>query len=70
MAQDARLIDRLARELAELAPDDRARVVAEAVRLRPVEHPQGAFSIPTLAGGTAWIGGDLRREDLYGGDGR
>jgi hypothetical protein len=70
MAQDARLIDRLARELAELTPDDRARVVAAAVRLRTIEQPQAAFSIPTLAGGTAWIGGDLGREELYGGDGR
>lgn len=70
MAQDAQLFDRLVRELAELAPDDRARVVAAAARLRRAQPHQNMFSVPTLTGGTAWIGGDMRREELYGGDGR
>jgi hypothetical protein len=69
MAHDAQRLDRLVRELAELAPDDRARVVAEAARLRRTE-PKRPFSAPTLTGGAAWVGGDLRREHLYDDDGR
>ena len=70
MAHSAQHLERLARELAELAPDERARVVADAARR---DHPQPQktkFAVPKLAGGTAWIGGDLRREELYGDDGR
>lgn len=68
MARDVVHLERLVRELAELAPEDRARVVAEVARR---EHTRTtAFSAPTLKGGTAWIGDDVRREELYGNDGR
>lgn len=59
---------RLVQELAELGPSERARVMADAAqqtRPRSVMIP-----MPVLKGGTEWIGGDLRREELYGDDGR
>ncbi len=62
--------ERLVRELAALAPEDRARVVAEAAHRGFHRSPPAKFSVPVLKGGTAWVGGELRREDLYGGDGR
>jgi hypothetical protein len=69
VARDPRDLRRLAQELAALSPEERARVIAEATatRLRPL--PKG-FAPPVLSGGTRWIGGDLRRESLYGDDGR
>lgn len=69
MARDPRDLRRLAQELAALSPEERARVIADATlaRLRPL--PKG-FTPPALSGGTRWIGGDLRREDFYGDDGR
>ena len=70
MVRDIRHLERLVRELAELAPKDRAQVVAKAAQRRR-RQPQGArFSVPVLKGGTAWVGGELRREELYGDDGR
>lgn len=69
MARDPRDLRRLAQELAALSPEERAKVIADATwaRLRPL--PKG-FTPPVLSGGTRWIGGKLRREDLYGDDGR
>lgn len=61
---------RLARELAQLGPDERAVVVAEAARHGRSAPPPATPSLPLLTGGTEWIGGDLRREELYGDDGR
>lgn len=57
-------------ELAQLDPRSRTLVVAAASRRR--KEPMRAVDIvlPTLSGGTAWIGGDLRREEMYGDDGR
>lgn len=70
MATDPKHLERLVRELAELAPAERARLVAEAAR-RARKLPEAAtFRRPILRGGTGWVGGDLRREDLYGDDGR
>jgi hypothetical protein len=70
MAADPKHLERLARELADLAPAERARLVAEAAR-RAKNLPKGiAFRRPTLSGGTGWVGGDVRREDLYDDDGR
>jgi hypothetical protein len=70
MAQDSEQLERLARELAELDAKDRARVLADAGRLKKSAGGPRKFEIPTLRGGTAWIGGDSRRENLYGDDGR
>jgi hypothetical protein len=58
------------RELAELDPADRARLVAEAARRAKSLTQRSAFRRPTLSGGNVWVGGDLRRDDLYGDDGR
>jgi hypothetical protein len=69
VARDARDLRRLAQELASLSPEERARVIADAARARLRPLPKG-FTPPVLSGGTRWIGGDLRREDLYGDDGR
>jgi hypothetical protein len=69
VARDPKELRRLAQELAALSPEERARVIADAThaRLRPLPKD---FMPSVLSGGTRWIGGDLRREDLYGDDGR
>lgn len=69
MARDPRDLRRLAQELAALSPEERARVIADATRARLRPLPKG-FTPHVLRGGTHWVGGDLRREDLYGDDGR
>jgi hypothetical protein len=69
VARDPRDLRRLAQELAALSPEERAQVIADATRARLRPLPKG-FRPPVLSGGTQWIGGDLRREDLYGDDGR
>lgn len=70
MSCDAQHFERLVQELAELAPEERARVIEEAVQRGRPQPRSGTFSAPILRGGTAWIAGDLRREELYGDDGR
>jgi hypothetical protein len=70
MAHDDRELHRLAQELASLTPEERSRVIAEATRLERLRPPPRGFSPPVLTGGTRWLGGDLRRESLYGDDGR
>lgn len=70
MAQHSEELERLVRELAQLDPVEQARVVAGAARLRRIAEGAGKFVLPTLQGGSEWIGGDLSREALYGGDGR
>jgi len=62
-------LEHLAQELANLTRDDRAKVLADAARLSALRTP-AKFSIPKLTGGTAWVGGELGREHLYGDDGR
>ena len=62
-------LEHLAQELAKLTREDRAKVLADAARLCAPAKP-GKFSIPKLTGGTGWVGGELRREQLYGDDGR
>ena len=70
MARRSEQLERLVRELAQLDPADRAQVVADAARLRRAPTRTRKFAIPTLRGGTGWIGGDLGREGLYDHDGR
>lgn len=70
MVDDLGYLERLVRELAELTPEDRAHVVSEAAQRVRRQRPHTSFSIPILKGGTAWVGGELRREEMYGGDGR
>jgi hypothetical protein len=71
MARDPRDLKRLADELAGLSPEERARVLADVVRrarLRPLPRD---FRFPVLQrSGGRWIGGSLRREEMYGDDGR
>ena len=62
-------LEQLAQELAELTREDRAKVLADVAR-RSAPRTPAKFSIPKLAGGTAWVGGELGREQLYGDDGR
>lgn len=70
MAQRDDRIDQLVRELAKLDPADQARVVAGATRLRKATTRANRLVLPVLGGGSKWVGGDLRREALYGDDGR
>ncbi len=70
MSRKAEDLHRLARELAALTPEERARVVAEAARPERLRPPPKDFVPPALKGGVRWVGGDLRRETLYGDDGR
>jgi hypothetical protein len=70
MDHDAQHIERLIRELSALTPSERARVVEEAARTRQPSPSVRKFSRPVLSGGTAWIGGDLSREEMYDDDGR
>jgi hypothetical protein len=71
VARDLRDLQRLVDELAALTPEERTRVLTD-VQRRSIFHPlpQG-FKPPVLKdSGGKWIGGDLRREDIYGDDGR
>lgn len=70
MVGDPERFERLVRELAELAPEARTRLVAEACRRAKALPKMAGFRPPNLTGGTGWIGGELRREDIYGDDGR
>jgi hypothetical protein len=71
MARSPEELSRLAREFAALTPEERERVLAEAnlrqKKFRPI--PPG-WKPPKLGGGGTWVGGSLRREELYGDDGR
>lgn len=62
-------LEHLAQELANLTREDRAKVLADAARLS-APRTAAKFTIPKLTGGTAWTGGELGREQLYGDDGR
>ena len=62
-------LDHLARELASLTREERAKVLARAASLDESRAPR-RFIAPKLSGGTQWIGGELDRDHLYGDDGR
>jgi hypothetical protein len=71
MARDLDELRRLVRELSALTPAERARVIAEVapdeVQFKP---PPVGFKPPVLRLGGPWTGGTLRREEIYGDDGR
>jgi hypothetical protein len=69
MARDARDLQRLVDELAALSPEERDRVIAKATRASRFSPPPPDFKPPVFDLG-AWVGGDLRRESIYGDDGR
>jgi hypothetical protein len=71
MARDPDELRRLARELAALTPEERALVIAEATRDEIQFKPLPAGFKPLLLKlGGPWAGGTLRREEIYGDDGR
>ena len=70
MARDRKDIDRLAKKLTSLKPEERARLIAKVRRTMTFKPPPRVFSPPVLNGGTKWVGGSLRREEMYGDDGR
>lgn len=67
--QSSERLEHLARELAALTPEDRAKVLGEAARLGE-RRGHDKFTPPKLGGGSGWSGGDLSRDQLYGDDGR
>jgi len=69
MSKDAKELERLAKELADLTPEERAKVLvaAERARFRP---PPSGWRPKVLTGSKCWDGGPLTREDLYDDDGR
>jgi len=70
MARSRKELQKLAEEFAALSREERARVLALASQRESLRPPPANFQLPLLRGGAAWIGGTLRREDLYGTDGR
>jgi hypothetical protein len=75
IAQRARMppvkrLQGLVEALAQLDPSERAQVVEEAARRSHAHAPPVPLAIHVIRGGTEWIGGDLRREDIYGDEGR
>jgi hypothetical protein len=70
MAANPDDLERLVRELADLPPVERARIVAEAVRRAKKLPSSSRFHRPILTGGAGWVGGDLTRDQLYDDDGR
>ncbi len=70
MARSRKELQKLAEEFAALSREERARVLALASQRESPRPPPAGFHVPLLSGGTAWVGGTLRREDLYGADGR
>jgi len=70
MARSRKELQKLAEEFAALSREERARVLALASQRESLRPPPANFQLPLLSGGAAWVGGTLRREDLYGADGR
>jgi hypothetical protein len=71
MPRRRRDLRRLIEELAALTPEERAQVIEQAAKsVEPFRPLPKGFKLPVLKGGTRWIGGSLRREDIYGDDGR
>jgi len=57
MSKDPKELERLARELANLSPDERARVVAAAERSRQLRAPPHGWRPKVLTGSKFWDGG-------------
>lgn len=71
MARDQRDLKRIADELAALSPEERASVLADVARRRLFRPLPKDFRPPVFRhSGGRWIGGSLRREDMYGDDER
>ena len=66
MARSPEDIRRLAQELSAFTPVESARILAEVRSRNGFQPPPRDFSPTILTDGTRWIGGDLRRLDLYG----
>ena len=70
MARSPQNLERLAKELAALTPEERAKVLQQAEDDEKFKPWPKDFKIPLLKLGGPWTGGNLRREDLYDDDGR
>ena len=70
MARSRQDLDKLAEELAALSPEERARVLALVSQRGGFRPPSANFQVPVLRSAGPWDPGSLRREDLYGDDGR
>jgi hypothetical protein len=71
MARDPRDLKRLAEELAGLTPEERSLVLADVARRSPPRPLPKDFRPPVFQrSGGRWIGGSLRREEMYGDDER
>jgi len=66
-----RVLERLADELAALSKEERARVLADVASRRRFRTAPPGFKFPVIPNSEGrWVGGSLRREELYGDDGR
>ena len=70
MARDPKELHRLADELASLTSEERAEVIIEVKRRKEFKPMPRDFKPPKLGAGGTWVGGSLRREELYGDDRR
>lgn len=70
MARSKKDLERLASELADLTPEERADVLADAARRMQWKPVPKDWEPPTISGGGEWTGGSLRREEIYDDDGR
>jgi hypothetical protein len=69
MARSPEELSRIASELASLSEEERKQVLAQAAQRRSRPIPRD-WEPPKLGAGGKWIGGSLRREEIYGDDGR
>ena len=70
MARDPKELERIARELASLSAQERAKIIDQATRQARFKPPPRSWKPPLLTGSSHWDGGSLGREELYGDDGR
>lgn len=70
MVRDPKELRRLADELSALTSEERAEVIAEVKRRKEFKPMPRDFKPPKLGAGGTWVGGSLRREELYDDDGR
>lgn len=70
MARGPKDLQRLTDELAALTPEERAKVMADVRHRKELKSLPRSFRPPKLGVGGQWVGGSLRREEMYGDDGR
>jgi hypothetical protein len=71
VARSRKLLQRLANLLRRLTPEERTRLLTYVDRIGRHRPLPPDFRPPVLpSSGGKWIGGSLRREEMYGDDGR